>query len=94
MHYSNVKLSNLNTIEACQNAIDAIENDYQNIAGGFKAWNSGYQTELTKAAQNKIEAIQRKEDKLFSLINKEKFKKYQSDGGELSFEEFMIKYCD
>ena len=63
MRYDKVLLADLRSYLDCANAIEAIESDPANTAGGFKAWGSGYQTHLTKGAQRKIQAIQRKADK-------------------------------
>ena len=64
MKYNEVRLTNLKTWEECDAAVEAIENDYVNIQGGLKAWDSGYQTHLLPSAQKKIDAINRKGDRL------------------------------
>lgn len=65
MKASQVKISELKTYDEMADAIDSIESDYQNVVGGFNAWKSGYATELTKSAQKKIEAIEKKMDRVF-----------------------------
>ena len=64
MKASKIKTSKLRTYQEMTDAIESIENDYQNIVGGIKAWNSGYETKLTKTAENKIAAIEAKMDKI------------------------------
>lgn len=58
MKYQDVKISKLKSWGDCYDAIQAIENDWRNIKGGFKAWNSGYNTYLLKAAERKIALIE------------------------------------
>ena len=65
MKHSAVKLSDLVTVDEHYDAISEIERDYQNIQGGFHAWNSGYETHLTAVAQKKIDAIEKRIDRLF-----------------------------
>lgn len=60
MKHSSIKLSNLKTTNDCDVAIEQIEHDFQNIVGGYRAWISGRETFLTKAAQKKIDAINSK----------------------------------
>ena len=60
----NIRLADLKTWEDCKAAIEAIEGDYVNIQGGLKAWCSGRQTFLTTTAQRKVDAIERKKDRL------------------------------
>ncbi len=59
----NVKLAELTSWGECSDAIDAIEAEPRNIKGSYRAWASGYETELTAAAQRKVDAIRRKMDK-------------------------------
>lgn len=64
MKASNVKINEFNTYIELDGIITNIEDDYENTVGGFKAWNSGRQTFLTKTAKNKIEKLQAKMDKI------------------------------
>ena len=63
MKASNISVSQLASYEACYYAIEAIEADWLNILGGLRAWNSGYTTYLTKAAEKKIAAIKARMEK-------------------------------
>ena len=60
MKYTSIKLKDLITTNDCDIAIEQIEHDFQNIVGGYRSWISGRETFLTKAAQNKVDAINRK----------------------------------
>ena len=57
---ANTDLRTLTTYEQCAEAIEAIESDYGNVAGGLRAWNSGTQTHLTASAARKVVSIQAK----------------------------------
>lgn len=63
---SDIIINSLDSLTACLDAIDKIKHDYRNSKGGLKAWNSGRTTYLTKAAENKIAAIERRIDEKFS----------------------------
>jgi len=96
MHYSNISIVDLKTMEACDKAIDSIGSDHRNISGGFSAWNSGYSTSLLCGAEKKIEAIKRKSDRLFNKWIKDQYKIYVKENGNgISFEEYEEKemYC-
>lgn len=54
----------LETSSECLAAIRKIEMNSSNVIGGHKAFFSGRTTELTPAAKRKIEAIERKMEKL------------------------------
>jgi len=64
MKAARVKVGELKTCEQLSEMIDRIENDPDNVVGGVSAWNSGFQTYLTKTAKNKIQAIGRKLERL------------------------------
>ena len=64
MKASKVKLGDYNTYTELDEIIMNIEDDYENTVGGFKAWNSGWDTKLTQTAKNKIEKLQAKMDKI------------------------------
>lgn len=81
-------LSNLKTYEDCDKAIDSIESDYLNIIGGFKAWNAGKQTYLLKGAENKIQAIKNKQERLFINGLKESYKEYVKRNPNVSWNEY------
>ncbi len=92
MRFSNVAIVELKTIEQCDKAIASIESDYQNIVGGLQAWNSGYASYLLSGATKKIEAINRKSDKLFAKWIKDQYKIYVKQcGSDISFEEYEEK---
>ena len=61
MKHSAIKIKNLTTYEECDKAIHAIEMDYDNTKGGYKAFFSGYTTALTEGAKKKIEMIERRQ---------------------------------
>ena len=63
MKASEVRLRDLTGWDACDKAIEDIENDWRNYVGGLARWNSGWETHLTDTAQRKIEAIARKGDR-------------------------------
>ena len=65
MHYLNVVISSLDSTEKCSKAIQDIESDYKNFAGGATAFHSGYETKLLKGAAAKIKAIEKRSDRLF-----------------------------
>ena len=58
MKYQDVKISALKSWGDCYDAIQAIESDWRNVKGGFKAWNSGRNTFLLKSAERKIALIE------------------------------------
>lgn len=60
MRAANVVVADLNSVSACMDAIQAIENDFNNVVGGRAAFFSGASTVLTKAAANKVTAIERR----------------------------------
>jgi len=66
MKYQDVKISKLKSWSDCYEAIQAIENDWRNILGGWSAWNSGYRTYLLRAAEKKIKLIENRMQ-LFSI---------------------------
>ena len=66
MKYTNILISTLETATACYEAVEAIESDFNNYVGGFKAWNSGYACDMLKGAKTKIASIERKLFKLES----------------------------
>ena len=66
MKASDVAVRSLNSYVECSEMIDRIEYNYKNIQGGFDAWNSGYECHLTQGAKNKIAAIKRRMEKMFS----------------------------
>ena len=76
MKFSRVVIADLKTMEECDQAVESIENDYKNIYGGISAWNSGYNTYLLEGAKKKIEAIQRKNDRLWNKMIKDEYKLY------------------
>ena len=65
MKYTNVRLSDLNSFDECEEAISEIQNDYLNVQGGIDAWCSGWDTELLEGAKKKIEAIRKRQYRLF-----------------------------
>lgn len=71
MHFSQVNIKALKTYDAIERAIGLIENDPKNTEGGWKAWNSGYETHLLKGAENKIKVLQAKQDKVYRKLAKE-----------------------
>lgn len=92
MKYSRIAIVDLKTMEQCDEAIESIDNDFQNIVGGIKAWNSGYASDLLTGAQNKIDAIKRKHDLLFAKWIKDQYKEYVKQcGADVSFEEYEEK---
>lgn len=71
MRASTVALTDYKTYTECQEAIDAIFNDYDNIVGGINAWMSGRETALTSAAEKKITQLEARSDRLFDKQMKE-----------------------
>ncbi|HAV1398204.1 TPA: recombinase family protein [Vibrio parahaemolyticus] len=71
MKASMVRVSDCTTYGECIEMIEAIESNPDNTVGGIKAFTSGYETKLNKTAQNKIEALQRKADKLAPVDEEE-----------------------
>ena len=88
MKHSRVVIADLKTIEQCDKAVDLIENDYQNIQGGISAWTSGYTTHLLAGAKTKLEAIQRKNDKLWLAMSKANYKEYLKTNDFITFEDY------
>lgn len=68
MKHSDIFIADLKTIEDCDKAIYSIERDPSNCDGDYF---SGYEADLKKGAQNKIEAIGRKSDKIWQRMIKE-----------------------
>ena len=64
MKASTVEVNELEDVFSCSEAIRSIEMDYRNIIGGIKAATSGERTYLTCTAEQKIEAINRRLNKL------------------------------
>lgn len=95
MHYSNVKLIDLKTYEDCDKAMESIENDYQNIQGGFQAWNSGYESDLLIGAEKKIKAIQARQERIYLKGIKESYKEFKKKNPEISWETYYEEelYC-
>lgn len=75
MHYTMISLTSLKTYEDCDRAIQSIENDHRNVIGGSRSWFSGYATELLKGAEKKIQAIEKRQSRLFEKEVKEEYKK-------------------
>lgn len=73
MRFSQVVVAHYKTIEAIDTVIGCIENDYQNCQGGIKAWNSGYEVHMLAGATKKIEALQRKSDKIWESRTKAEY---------------------
>ena len=71
MKASTVKVNELEDGFACSEAIRSIEMDYRNIIGGIKAATSGERTYLTRTAEQKIEAINRRLNKLAEKAERE-----------------------
>ncbi len=88
MKYTDVQLANLKTYEDCDKAIDSIENDYHNVIGGFKAWNSGKQTYLLKGAETKIQAIKNKQERLHINDLKKSYEVFKKTNPAVSWEEY------
>jgi hypothetical protein len=64
MKANHVLIAALHTYEQMAAAIQLIEDDYQNVLGGLRAWTSGHETHLTVAAEKKIASIRRKMENL------------------------------
>lgn len=64
MLYSDIRLNSLNTITKLVDAIESLQNEPRNVVGGLKQWNSGYATELLLSAQRKLDAMEKKLEKL------------------------------
>lgn len=95
MKYSRVVIADLKTMDQCDEAVEAIEQDYQNCSGGISAWTSGRETYMTTGAQNKIDAINRKNSRLWIKMLKTEYKKYLKDSDFITFEEYQERelYC-
>ncbi len=65
MRAARVALKDLKTEADHWDTIDKIERDYHNTQGGWKAWNSGWETFLTATAEKKIMAIEARVNRLF-----------------------------
>lgn len=89
MRANRIAIVDLKTMEACDLAIDSIENDYVNCSGGIRSWNDGRQTTPTTAAVNKIAAIRRKSDRLWDKWLHQQHKIYVKENGPISFEEYQ-----
>ena len=97
MHFSAINVTSLKTYEDCDRAISKIESDHRNFLGGASAFNSGYQCYLKKGAEKKIEAIERRQQKLLDKGIKEEYQRYlkRNPGTSLTLEEFDEQglYC-
>ena len=71
MHHSAVDIKSLTTYQDIADVIELIERDCNNVVGGFAAWNSGRETELTQSAKRTIKALERKQDKIYGKLAKE-----------------------
>ena len=69
MKASKIKLSFLKTLDDHLEAINDIESDYVNSYGGLDRWLSGHTTSLKTNAQNKIDKINARIDRLFCNDN-------------------------
>jgi len=85
MHYSDVAIHGLLSIEDCEQAEAGIYNDPRNTVGGHKAFYSGYATYMLKGAEKKLQAIQRRSDSLFIKQLKQQHKEYLKEGGALDW---------
>ena len=63
---ANIVVKNLTSYEACEKALQDIENHWSSVVGGQKAFFSGYRTELTVAAKAKMKAIEKHQDQFVS----------------------------
>lgn len=87
-HFTNIQLSELKTYADCDRAIDSIEMDSRNVQGGHSAFYSGYECYLLKGAENKIAAIQRKQDRICKKQIKASWKEYLKCNEYVSFEDY------
>ncbi len=88
MRFSQVVVSSLTTVAECDIAAERIEKDYQNCQGGIRAWNSGYEVHMLAGATNKLEAIQRKSDKIWHRMVKAEYTVFLKTNPAISFEEY------
>jgi hypothetical protein len=63
MNASKIRLSDLESYDDCEAAMEAIEKDHGNYYGDLKHWFSGHVTILKEGPKKKIAAIQRKQDR-------------------------------
>lgn len=84
MKYSNIRIVDLKTCDDCYQAIESIERDSSNSSGD---WFDGGNTYLLEGAKNKIEAIQRKDDKIYKKMIKNSYQEYvKATDNPVSFE--------
>ncbi|AZS26287.1 hypothetical protein [Vibrio anguillarum] len=88
MHYLNVVISSLDSMEKCSKAIQDIESDYKNVAGGITAFHSGYEARLLKGAEAKIKAIENRSDRLFIQQLKKQYKAFAKSNPTISWAEY------
>lgn len=69
MKASDVNVMGMTSSSQCHQFIENIWNDSRNIQGGAVAFMSGKQTFLTKTAQKKVEALERKAEQLFVEVD-------------------------
>jgi predicted DNA-binding helix-hairpin-helix protein len=81
MKYSNIAIVALDSMGKCDLAIESIENDHRNTQGGSTAYFSGYTTKLLVGAQAKVDAIERKSDRLFKQMIKKSYIVYAKAQG-------------
>lgn len=55
-----LRISAFKTAAACWAAVESIEADYRNYAGGAAAWHSGRQCTLKQAAQKTVDRLNAK----------------------------------
>ena len=93
MRFSDILIANLKTTTECDQAIESIRDDYRNVVGGFKSWNSGSESRLLAGAENKIRAIEIKYDKLFKLNCKRQYDAYIEKGNDFVTFDFYFDEC-
>lgn len=59
-----IRLDGLKSASECWRAIDLIESDCRNFVGNGGDWNSGKQCFLKEGAKKKIEALERRANRL------------------------------
>ncbi len=89
MHFSAISVVRLKTISECKAAIYCIKEDFQNVAGGFKAWSSGSEYSLTRDAQQKIETIERKINRLREKNIKHQYNNFIKTNPTVTWEDYL-----
>lgn len=60
-------MTTVDEIKRIESQILRLENNPDNVVGGIKAWNSGYEIQYKKSIESKLAKLNKQLDKLYDL---------------------------